>query len=359
MSKRFINCSACKGCHTGRGGRYCKFVGKEPASLTTGVSTMASFDPDAPDRGTVEYESYLSQKIAEEEDKLQSLKDKCRVTAMEEQLAQLRLQSAELTIKQKTPARLVSLPSETDEQTGVASQLLSVLHTPRPGTAKTQEPAASLHPATLSATFMQRSKEEKEMLSKLKALNHLNDQKPAEKVTYRDFICAMTKVLQLITELEISPQNYINHMSFIASKAATNSYATDALIKYEEAVTDRVITGRYEDWVAADPECLALHLGPDATYAIRQGGSRWSRQSPGSFGGNFGSSRDFSDWPKEVCWLYNNTSCYFARCKKAHICVACKRTGHTMKDCKNQEITASPSAPEVPATKTQKEARKA
>ena len=34
---------------------------------------------------------------------------------------------------------------------------------------------------------------------------------------------------------------------------------TDALIKYEEALTERVITGCYEDWVAADPEYLALH----------------------------------------------------------------------------------------------------
>ena len=58
----------------------------------------------------------------------------------------------------------------------------------------------------------------------------------------------MTKVLKLISKLGISPVNYISHMSSIASKGASNAYATDALIRYEDAVTERVIKGQYEDW---------------------------------------------------------------------------------------------------------------
>ena len=53
---------------------------------------MASFDPDAPDRDSADYVSYLSDKIAEEEQRLKSLQDKCRITTMEEQIASLRLQ---------------------------------------------------------------------------------------------------------------------------------------------------------------------------------------------------------------------------------------------------------------------------
>ena len=48
MSKRFINCTACKGCHTGRGGRYCPFISPTPARQTTGKAIMA--DPDAPEQ---------------------------------------------------------------------------------------------------------------------------------------------------------------------------------------------------------------------------------------------------------------------------------------------------------------------
>ena len=190
--------------------------------------------------------------------------------------------------------------------------------------------------------------------TKLRAITHLPEIKPVDKITYRDFICSMSKVAQLICNMGIDPTNYISHMIFISTKAALNLYATDAMIKYEAAVTERVISGQYKDWVAADPECVALHLGADATYAVRQGGTRWSRQ-----GSAFsGTSRDFGDWPKEVCWLYNHTSCYFPRCKKAHICGKCKKTGHPIKECKSGDELALPSSPEVLSTKPQKEARK-
>ena len=91
MSKRFINCSACKGCHTGRGGKYCAFVSPNPnpTKQTAGAAIMFSGE-DVPDHNSDEYESYLAQKIIEEEQQLKDLKDKCRVTAMEEQLARLR-----------------------------------------------------------------------------------------------------------------------------------------------------------------------------------------------------------------------------------------------------------------------------
>ena len=356
MSRRFINCSACKGCHTGRGGQYCKFAEKPgQLGLTTGTAMSSAWedDPDAPDRESAEYVSYLANKIEEEQERLKSLQDKCRVAAMEEQLSKLRIQSAELTAKQVVGHQRAAVA-----ETGVAADLLAAARGGPPGSGQTAGPSPGAAASPLSAAYMQRSKEEKDTLSKLKALNHLPESKPAEKVTYREFICAMTKVLKLINELGIDSHNYIAHMCFIATKAAKNVYATDALIKYDEDITDRVITGQYSDWVPADPECVALHLGPDATYTIRQGGGRWTRQSPGNFGGSFGGSRDFSDWPKEICWLFNNTSCYFPRCKKSHICAKCKRTGHPMKDCKNGDDAASPNPPKVLSTKPQKEVRK-
>ena len=49
---------------------------------------------DVPDRDSPEYESYLSDKIVEEERRLKLLQDKCRVTEMEQQLADLCLRSA-------------------------------------------------------------------------------------------------------------------------------------------------------------------------------------------------------------------------------------------------------------------------
>ena len=302
---------------------------------------------DVPDHDSPLYAAYLAEKIEEEESRLKQLQEKCRVTSMEEQLASLRLQTSALD-KKTLSAR--GHDGDSDSDTGVASQLLSAVNRGTDGSSHAHRPA-SARPSPFSP---QRPKEEKEVLSKLQALAHLPD-KAIEKITYRDFICAMTKVLKTLTELCIDPCQYAAHMCFITSKAALNLYATDALIKYEAGVTERVISGQYLDWVAADPECVALHLGADATYAVRQGGSRWGRQAQPA---GFSQGRDFSDWPKEVCWLFNNTSCYFPRCKKAHICYKCKKTGHTMRDCKVSDDSPV-TAPEVLSTKSQKEVRKA
>ena len=348
MSQRFINCTACKGCHTGRGGQYCKFVSPVHAGATAGTPAMAmaAQDVDTPDRDSPEYLSYLKSKIEEEEDRLKYLQDQRNLTSLEDQLARLRLQSTEFEFKS------ASLTKPAPPNTGMAADLLTAAHQGGAWSTAAQVPVSLTSPQTV---FMQRSREERDMLSKLRATSHLSEQKPIEKITYRDFICAMAKVLKMLTDLDLGFRNYVAHMGFITSKAALDLYATDAIIRYEAAVTDRVITGQYQDWVAADPECVALHLGADATYTVRQGGSRWPRQNSGNSGG----SRDFADWPKEICWLFNNTNCYFPCCQKAHICFKCKRTGHNMKDCKNSDEQASPSSLEVASPKPQKEIRKA
>ena len=360
MSRRFINCTACKGCHTGRGGRYCPFIPKTSNAVPAGDNSKmaaAEVDPSVPDRDSAEYEPYLAQKILDEEDKLKRLQDRSRISEMEAQLARLRLQSAELENPHDSPGspRLDSPGSprlETRQETGVASALLAASLPADPAnTLDGRRPVGAL---SSSRQLKQRTKEEKETLSKLRALNHLQEVKSIEKITYREFVSAMSKVAQLICEMGIDPLNYVAHMGFIFGKASLNLYATDAMIKYEAAVTERVISGQYFDWAPADPECVALHLGADATYAVRQGGGRWSRPTSGFSA----TSRDFSDWPKDVCWLFNNTSCYFPRCKKAHVCCRCKKQGHPMKDCKSQDESTSPSSPEVLSAKPQKEARK-
>ena len=316
---------------------------------------MSSEEGEIPDRDSVEYLSYLSDKIAEEEGRLKALQDKSRITAMEEQLSQLRLRSAELEKQNLDQHSTLDLGRALPTETGIAANLLAASKGAPPGSL-TGDASFSKPPLTpTQAGYVHRSKEERETLSKLAALSHLHDPKPAEKITYREFICCMTKVLKFITESGLNPQSYIAHMNFITVKAALNLYATDALIKYEEAVTERVISGQYAMWSSADPECVALHLGADATYSVRQGGSRWNRASSASFGG----ARDFSDWPKEICWLFNHTHCYFPRCKKAHICYKCKRTGHSMKECKTSDDSVGPSPPEVSSLKTlQKEVKK-
>ena len=56
--------------------------------------------------------------------------------------------------------------------------------------------------------------------SKEECKAHLTTLKPIEKVNYLEFICCMTKVLKVLTDTGIDPDQYIVHMGFIAIKAA-------------------------------------------------------------------------------------------------------------------------------------------
>ena len=187
------------------------------------------------------------------------------IFAMEDQLAELRIQSAELTAKQafsdKSADSSVVAPGP---GTGMAANLLAanllaanllaanllaanllaanllaanLLAAARGSKAGAQasggQTSRQAVQSSLAANCMQRSKEEKDTLSKLKTLSYLSEPKPAEKFTYREFICAMTKVLKLINDLGTDPQNDIAHICFIATKAAKNVYATNTIIKYD------------------------------------------------------------------------------------------------------------------------------
>ena len=161
MSRRFINCSACKGCHTGRGSQYCTFVKQASLKVDTAGTEMASaeVDPAIPDRNSDEYEVYLARKIVEEEERLRRLQDKTRIAEMETQLAKLRLQTANLD--SSLPGSSASTPPpEAGQGTGIASAVLAASQPGAPG-----GQADGVRAGTAFQPFRQRSKEEKEILS--------------------------------------------------------------------------------------------------------------------------------------------------------------------------------------------------
>ena len=60
---------------------------------------MASGDSTPDHSDSVAYKAFLSQQIADEEERLKDLQEECRVTEMEAQLKRLRLQSADLSAR--------------------------------------------------------------------------------------------------------------------------------------------------------------------------------------------------------------------------------------------------------------------
>ena len=329
---RLINCRGCGSRHIGAGGSRCQFL-KSQLIAQTG-STMASAEM-IPDRDSPNYQSYLESKIQEQEELLKQAEETAKVASLEKQLSELRIKTERL--HQVSDDRSIA----TVNPSGFAGCILVVT------AQQDKQQTASLDP--------QQSRAEKEIVSKLRPSFYMSESKPPEKTTYRDFIHGMTKVLQFILEVAGSATGYAAHMSFIASKAAGNYFVTDALIKYELAVTDKVISGTLQDWVAADPESVAIHLGADATYAVRGGNKpAWGRSTSGVSG----NTRDFSDWPRDICWLYNNTACYFPKCRRSHLCSKCRKTRHTQKECKLEDSASIPINDDRRPKATQNEAPK-
>ena len=181
MSRRFINCSACRGCHTGRGGQFCKFT--SPQAKTAGTMAMAQH---VPDRDSPDYQDYLTEQIEEEESRLKQLKEKCCVTTMEEQLARLRLESAELQAASTLPATTVNTSDALAKETGVAADLLAAQRGSPPVSLAGHSPSSASSPQTSHAAnmakpnYMQCPKEDREMLCKLKSMSHLSEPKTPE-----------------------------------------------------------------------------------------------------------------------------------------------------------------------------------
>ena len=313
---RLINCKGCGNHHTGSGGSRCKFV--LSYTLPKVNLDMAAAEENIPSRDSPEYTLYLEQKIAEQEELLEQAEEDAKVSDMEKKLADLKLRTRKLASRDTgggEPARTV----------GFAGRALLSYAT------------LAKDPQSTSPAEQQYSKSERDIISKLHPCSYVPDFKSVEKTRYRDFIAGMCKVLQFVNEVNGTAKGYASHMAFIAKKASLNIYATDALIRYDMGVTDKVIFGELDDWVPADLESVAMNLGADATYAVR-GSTQSSWPRAGS--GISRNSRDFSDWPKDICWLYDNTSCYFPKCCWSHICSKCQKSGHCRKDCENSEKPA-------------------
>ena len=97
----------------------------------------------------------------------------------------------------------------------------------------------------------------------------------------------------------------------------SGAYQTQALIKYDQHVSTKVIRGQLPDWMVGEEEAMCLYLGMNRTMAYKQLLSG-SRSSKGAIRG------DFSDYPPDICWLYNYRSCDSTTCKGRHVCHVCQ-----------------------------------
>ena len=186
----------------------------------------------------------------------------------------------------------------------------------------------------------------KRSASKFRPDFHVNVQKSLDKFTFREFMLGAVCVAEALVEDGRPVAGYLSHLRFIAWKSAlSGAFQTLSLIKYDQHVSAKVIKGEIPDWILGEEEAVCLHLGVDGTLAFKQltGGFHTS----GTRSGKGAVRGDFSDFPQDVCWLYNFRSCEANICKRKHICLACKGA-HREKMCSDK--TRSSVLPDTPQT---------
>ena len=171
----------------------------------------------------------------------------------------------------------------------------------------------------------------KRSASKFRPDFHLDLRKSIDKYTFREYMLGCLYVAETLAEEGRPIRGYLAHLRFIAWKASgPGAYHTQALIKYDQHVSSKVIKGLIPDWAVGEEEAMCLYMGVDGTYAFKQLTVPTSRSAKGAVRG------DFSDFPQDVCWLYNFRVCENAACKRKHVCSVCGGS-HKGKGCASKK----------------------
>ena len=169
--------------------------------------------------------------------------------------------------------------------------------------------------------------------SKFRPDFHMDLPKSLKKYTFREFVLGCMYEAEALVVDGRPIAGYLSHVRFISWKAAmSGAFLTQSLIKYDHHVSSKVIRGELPDWVLGEEEAVCLHLGVDGTVAYKQlaGGNKSSRST---------SHGDFSDFPSDVCWLFNFRSCDSNFCKRKHVCHLC-RGSHRGRACPSKTAGA-------------------
>jgi len=144
--------------------------------------------------------------------------------------------------------------------------------------------------------------------------------KGPEKPSYRDFMWGAIQFALALPNEQLT--GYLKHLSFLASKAKTNIFTTEALLAYDRAVHDSVDRGE-RIFGHSDPDLATLHLGLDGTHAMARASVDKEKKKKKTSPSNF----------------HNTGTCTRKVCPYSHVCANCTSKDHKAPECtvKNKE----------------------
>lgn len=147
------------------------------------------------------------------------------------------------------------------------------------------------------------------------------------KMDLNDLFFGWTKVATMILDTAGDIRSYIKHLSFAAEMYHSCKFSVKGLIDYDAYIVQRVMNGSMPAF-GPDPIGASLHFSPNVLQETSP--SFTTRSGRGRRGGrrfrpnNQDDKVDIpSDFPPEICYLYNYRSCS-GNCGRNHVCRVCK-----------------------------------
>ena len=292
------NCSGCHGLHKAPfGPNLCPYLKKsdpeDPLSVSSTPGTppllgqgTSGGDGQSPNSGdNADYISKLQSRIQQLETFHHQKDEEDRIRELE-----LHLKSLELSAQQRTGRESFQGPcpmqgalrygagSRAGSGAGAGSGVVPVKETTLRGVPKEFTSQANIQP-----TFPLADQQEipsfspdehgriKKSNSKFRPEFHLDLHKSVDKYTFREYILGCLYVAEALVADGRPVAGYLSHVRFMAWKAAgSQGYQTQALIKYDQHLSTKVIRGSIPDWVLGEEEGMCLYLGVDGTHAFKQ-----------------------------------------------------------------------------------------
>ena len=164
------------------------------------------------------------------------------------------------------------------------------------------------------------------------------------KLTYRELISGMTRVLDHLVTTNGEASSYLEHLVFVTKQASVHSFVDLAYVSYDKAVVDKFIKDPSKKFVAGDTLAVASHFHAgnmpqqhvNKKQSGRGRGSGRGRRTSGYSEFDRDSVPTPEGFPTDICYNYNYRSCSGVNCQKQHICRQC-RGSHRAQGCQEKK----------------------
>lgn len=343
---REIHCTGCGGVHIRPGGQYCKVLKRKTARVKMASGGLAGEGTSHPYSPGFAWSSFLSKEELDKmplrtdpgyldfcEKAIEDLNDKLKVSEEELKLREAEEKISGLIAKLHIPsvdAKMAAPPGERASPPAVVHRPSAL--SPPPGSDGVSAGLPSPLPVLSSlggpsppCHYVVESTDSKEYLSRLHPEAHLPTITSYESMNYRDLVLGMSGVHAHLVYWGRPTRGYESHCTFVKRKAASFLYTNMANVLYDRMVTEKVISGEYDDFPSSCGDA-SLQFYCDSYRNERVVGTPSPGQKPGR--------KPWSGYPYPFCYFWNEmSSCCKRNCSLKHECGFCHTAEHKSQSC--------------------------